>query len=351
MKCNAYTFYAHFLFMKYGSLSCLLFLLSTVMADMTMEAGSERWPIIYKNEDPVDTPSPKINSLIDLLSRVFIKDSNDELFTPPASTVIEYANHSDLIQDFIFYSALCKTTNCRKSVDKWDCAQCKQILPDGRVVRSFITYPFDVTGQVVVSASKQAIYFQVRGASSVQNKLVATLRRMMPHPTIDGAHVAMGALAHFLDIKDIIYHTVNEQLTLHPDYKVIGIGHSFGASVCSLLIVDLYQRIHALNPHNLAGYLLGKSRVGDYHYAKFFEESKIPIYRLVNQLDDSPHKPSLLDGYVHEGNEYWQMSGDDYSVRLCPGPYETRNCSNSLRTLTNVDHLNYFGTFQGCEIG
>ena len=50
-----------------------------------------------------------------------------------------------------FYSNLCKTSNCRASLDKWDCENCVTTLPDGVVARSFQTYPLGVTGQVIIS--------------------------------------------------------------------------------------------------------------------------------------------------------------------------------------------------------
>jgi hypothetical protein len=55
------------------------------------------------------------------------------------------------MQDAIFHAQLARTANCRGSSDKWDCENCTAILPDGVVVRSFVTFPLAITGNIVKS--------------------------------------------------------------------------------------------------------------------------------------------------------------------------------------------------------
>jgi hypothetical protein len=128
----------------------LLGLLEFVHCTRKMEPGSdERWPIIYYN-DGVDQPTGFVRSL-----RAARKGFNrylDEDFLVPASQEVSYFNEtSDMVQQAVFYAQLARAANCRGSFDKWDCENCKAILPDGIVVRSFSTFPFGVTGSIVKS--------------------------------------------------------------------------------------------------------------------------------------------------------------------------------------------------------
>lgn len=79
------------------------------------------------------------------------KPLNESLILPNAANVYRYDNTSEVVKSAIFYSNLCKTSNCRASLDKWDCENCATTLPDGVVARSFQTYPLGVTGEVIIS--------------------------------------------------------------------------------------------------------------------------------------------------------------------------------------------------------
>jgi hypothetical protein len=69
----------------------------------------------------------------------------------PAEKVEYYDENSDIVTDLVFHSRLARTINCRQSFDHWDCEDCKNVLPDAQVVRTFGTYPLDIVGQVLVS--------------------------------------------------------------------------------------------------------------------------------------------------------------------------------------------------------
>lgn len=76
---------------------------------------------------------------------------NESLVLPKSQKIYRFNSTSSVIKTALFYSNLCKTSNCRASLDKWDCENCLSTLPDGAVIRTFQTFPLGVTGQVILS--------------------------------------------------------------------------------------------------------------------------------------------------------------------------------------------------------
>jgi hypothetical protein len=68
-----------------------------------------------------------------------------------ATEVRYYNSTSPTVQDLKYHALLCKSVNCRDSLDKWDCPFCTQYFPDIEVVRTFGTYPLDITGEILLS--------------------------------------------------------------------------------------------------------------------------------------------------------------------------------------------------------
>ncbi|GAN07731.1 hypothetical protein MAM1_0173c07234 [Mucor ambiguus] len=185
----------------------------------------------------------------------------EESNLPASPKTYTYSNTSDVYQESVLYAKLCAASNCKASYDKWDCGEyCNSTVPDGVVIRAFATHPLGVHGY------------------NIQQQLV-------PHPRIPGAKVQLGLLSSMINIRDIVYRTIRDQLKLHPEYQVRVAGHSYGAGIGSLLTVDLAQRLPQLNSTNLVAYLLGKPRVGNKAYAAYVAEKNITIKRLVQVAD------------------------------------------------------------------
>lgn len=45
-------------------------------------------------------------------------------------------------------------------------------------------------------------------------------KQLTPHPRIPGANVQVGLLSSMINIRDIVYRTIRDQLKLHPEYQV-----------------------------------------------------------------------------------------------------------------------------------
>ncbi|KAL9539280.1 hypothetical protein MBANPS3_010361 [Mucor bainieri] len=289
--------------------------------------------------DPFKALAPIIEAVTNLahLADVLLRSMNyhrelgkEELNLPAAPKTYTYNDTSDVYQEAVLYAKLCAASNCKASYDKWDCGEyCNSTVPDGVVIRAFATHPLGVHGYVLRSQKTD---------SSIRDKILNLQRKLVPHPRIPGAKVQLGLLSAMINIRDIVYRTIRDQLKLHPDYQVRVAGHSYGAGIGSLLTVDLAQRLPQLNSTSLIAYLLGKPRVGNLAYASYVAQKNITIKRFVQEADDLSHLPSLADGYTHEGDEYWLSSNKTKLIVACPGPYETRNCSSSLGFGEAEDH-------------
>ncbi|CEG83223.1 hypothetical protein RMATCC62417_17183 [Rhizopus microsporus] len=258
-----------------------------------------RWPVVYTN-DQTNTisydPAQPVDVYIDLIKDGIFMAPNETSLLPSSDVVYTYDETSPVAKELMFVSALCKTTNCRESLDVWDCPTCSEVLPDAVVVRTFKTFPNDITGQILRSDNMTTFFIQVRGANSNSNRILWSKQNLVDHPFIPDARVQEGYLESALDIREIIRNTMKDQLTIYPNYKVavvgqreqiitISIRHSFGAGVCSLVATHLQYDFPQLNRNNFKAYLLAKPRVGDYNYAKYVADKDIEIVRLVNALD------------------------------------------------------------------
>lgn len=72
---------------------------------------------------------------------------------PPATSIQELDPHCAEVDDLRFHARLCRTVNCRQSLNNWDCENCTSVLPDGEVLVYFNTAPHDIIGQIVRSKS------------------------------------------------------------------------------------------------------------------------------------------------------------------------------------------------------
>lgn len=97
---------------------------------------------------------PQKRNLASTLVDTFLssyRDLDEVSHLPDADQIFRFNRTSDVVKQAVFYSNLCRASNCRASLDKWDCENCVSTLPDGMVIRAFQTYPLGVTGEIVTS--------------------------------------------------------------------------------------------------------------------------------------------------------------------------------------------------------
>jgi len=139
-------------------------------------------------------------------------------------------------------------------------------------------------------------------------------------------------------------------LALAPDIKValhglnagtvVVTGHSLGASMAGIAMMDLYASGFNLAP---AHYTFGQPRDGDEVYASTFNSvlGTSRLFRVVHYKDIVPHLPFEWMGFHHSPREVW-FNEAQTSYQVCDGTGEDPNCSDSLTIATSIsDHLNY----------
>ncbi|CAO3595680.1 unnamed protein product [Absidia cylindrospora] len=158
-----------------------------------------------------------------------------------------------------------------------------------------------------------------------------------------------GIYDSYVTKQNVIQKTMLDEMSTHPGYQVVAIGHSLGAGIATIVALDLYQRNKFLNGDNLRLVTAGDPAIANRQFSYYAASTNIDIIRLTQNNDIVSGTSDMLKitGFVHIGKEYWIQ--DAQSVMVCPSTFETPNCIksralNPLRLTTAVgDHLIYFG--------
>ncbi|KAG9289930.1 hypothetical protein G9A89_010236 [Geosiphon pyriformis] len=108
-------------------------------------------------------------------------------------------------------------------------------------------------------------------------------------------------------------------------------GHDAGGAYAVLVGLELKRD----SPKKgISIYTYGQSRLGNREFAQYVNnqmDEKFQIYRVVYGNDSTAHVPSMKDGYMHHGTEYW-IVGPKGPVYECPivDDRENEACANSV---------------------
>ncbi|KAG0741174.1 hypothetical protein G6F57_003307 [Rhizopus arrhizus] len=253
------------------------------------------------------------------------------------------------VEVLTMYAGVASTGYCKSVVpgNSWNCTQCLQWVPDGKVVSSFTSTLSDTHGFILRSDEQKTLYVVFRGTSSFKSAITDLVFVLTDYTPVEGAKVHAGFYSSYNQIVDDYFPILQDQLTAYPSYQVIVTGHSLGGAQALLAGMDLYQRESRLSNKNLSIYTVGGPRVGNPTFAYYVESTGIPFYRSVNKRDIVPHVPTQAMGFLHPGVESWIKSGTS-NVQICTAEIETKYCSNSIVPFTSIsDHLSYFGIDEG----
>ncbi|KAG2182308.1 hypothetical protein INT43_007235 [Umbelopsis isabellina] len=126
------------------SLVCATLILTTYIRATAIDRTDLR-DSISSNVKRAEIDDP--NSIFDNAER--FRDAEREL--PKATSIEELDPNCAEVDDLRFHARLCRTVNCRQSLNNWDCENCTSILPDGEVLVYFNTAPHEIIGQIVRS--------------------------------------------------------------------------------------------------------------------------------------------------------------------------------------------------------
>ncbi|CAI5451203.1 unnamed protein product [Caenorhabditis angaria] len=226
----------------------------------------------------------------------------------------------------------------------------------------------------VASDTHKRVYFVFRGSRGKVQVFLEGIDQWKSKPFLDIGQVN----SYFKRAHTVLWPPVLEILnnSKFKNYKFYFTGHSLGGALASLAAVKSV-RLGFLDGENVKLVTFGQPRVGNYDYARNFDNLVPNSFRVVHRRDIVPHLPSCLksnstingefakpcnssiyDQRYHHGTEIWYPNGmsrepiQDYKQYVeCIGQplNEDFNCSDALRFFYSKsseyiwDHRHYFG--------
>eukprot|EP00929_Paragymnodinium_shiwhaense_P079256 TRINITY_DN4124_c0_g1_i1.p1 TRINITY_DN4124_c0_g1~~TRINITY_DN4124_c0_g1_i1.p1 ORF type:complete len:479 (-),score=74.99 TRINITY_DN4124_c0_g1_i1:295-1626(-) len=255
-----------------------------------------------------------------------------------------------------------------------DPAQAGHGMPEGfKVLKTFkeaIGTWQKVFGYVGVHSSSKKLVVAFRGTDSTSELVAELMQHSLRH--VEGAadnvkvasyfHEASRALA--LRIDGAVY----AGFKLCPSCELRITGHSLGAAMAAMFAAHWVSQDSKFRRPLV--YTFGQPRVGNWNWARLYDEMVPDTYRVVNSADIVPHIPLCssnqtsctkdTNDYYHSGKEVWFPAGDYTNgvmcgYRECTGSprFEDPTCSDGLVTgpflgsWSITDHSGYWTVLPG----
>jgi len=183
---------------------------------------------------------------------------------------------------------------------------------------------------------------------------------MVPTDLCEDCHVGRGFLAEWGSLRECVMSSMQD-LGCHAGARVRSTGHSLGAAVHAVAMVDLTVSGWEI----VEAYDFGKPRVGDTHFAQVFDhlfENK--SWRVTRMQDPVPQLPydtfGPVDfGFEHSEPEIYYAGAVANGFETCLVPHDHTRCVEqywhvTLDLLHIPDHLHYMGVetgHHGCDNG
>lgn len=206
----------------------------------------------------------------------------------------------------------------------------------------------DIQGFIVRDDKRKEIVLSLRGSLSVTDFILDFQLLLVPFscPGVtvpDDCRVHSGFLIAWTSVVTESLLKISNQLSKHPDYSVVTVGHSLGGALATLSAATLLCNHPEVN---MRTYSYGSPRVGNTAFARWFNEAfQKKSFRVVHANDGVPTMIPKKLGYHHHGVEYWQHDPPKpANVVVCNAEGEDASCSASVPSRGfNPAHLTYFG--------
>lgn len=225
------------------------------------------------------------------------------------------------------------------SIADWSCGPCKLADPDFQAK----VFTSDKTGMqaFVGKAPHNDIVVSFRGSSNFEN-WVANLDfpKTKAYPKCDGCRVHEGFYNAWLSVMDGVVAEVTRLHTSNPSSRIFVTGHSLGGAVAAHCAAELGASRHSLGYPIDGVYTYGQPRVGNSHFASFYEEGTRVSWRVTHWKDVVPHLPPSALYFQHTSTEvHYVEDGSSYVV--CDGSGEDPKCANQHLLYSVDDHHHY----------
>jgi len=220
---------------------------------------------------------------------------------------------------------------------------------DGFIVKNILYDKItDLQGYIGILPSTQTIYVTFRGSSSLLNWIDNLKIKKIPYDSYPECNCSVhkGFYSTTINLKSETIKNVNLLKTKYNYNNVIITGHSLGAAISQLMMMEL-----RLNNIYSTVYNYGQPRIGDINYANFVSSiNKQNLNRFTHYKDVVPHIPPNEMDYHHSCNEIYENENGylyNCSTINCEDPL----CSEQflLKETNTDDHSIYLGHYLSCE--
>ncbi|KAI8899934.1 Alpha/Beta hydrolase protein [Globomyces pollinis-pini] len=234
-----------------------------------------------------------------------------------------------------------RSSYCYEDLQNWNCTTCSETLQVsdinivGEVSNSF--------GYVAYSKYLNTIVVAFRGTRNLNN-WIRDLRWAKPDcPFPDApedAKIHLGFLQTWEELKPQVIENLMNLTMKYPKSHLLITGHSLGGAISTLAAVDLYSSYADLNVLDWTVFTIGEPRVGNPEFAQWFSSFPFISFRVINQIDITPHLPPKWSGFLHSGREVW-IENDEGDTFYCEDVenLESKQCANSNHVYSMVAHL------------
>ncbi|TFJ83572.1 hypothetical protein NSK_004678 [Nannochloropsis salina CCMP1776] len=255
--------------------------------------------------------------------------------------------------DYAAAAYYCRTSAC----EAWACSACsrhprtevRRVYDNVHNGNGFVGWD-PVEGVVVVS-------FAGTDTSSVANWIddLDEVKTPWPLQGCQECKVHAGFLTTYSALRPQLQPLVEALVRDHPQAPVWVTGHSLGAALAVLCMVDLLSLSYPVR----AVVNFGQPRVGNQHvrdaggFSSFVAAQSASLslcfYRLVHHRDPVPHLPPASFGFHHSPFEVFYTKNETY-YHICDATGEDKHCSDHYLIDPSIkDHLNYLGLLFGGE--
>ncbi|ETO09932.1 lipase [Reticulomyxa filosa] len=254
------------------------------------------------------------------------------------------------VKELRYGHKLAWSTYCDKSaVEDWNCPYCTS-------AKNFELYEYIEGGKaesLVAIVGYDKTYHQVvvsfRGSANLPNWVVkykiflfTDLQAwQVSYPAVSDGLVHAGFYEAWKDLEDSVTSAYKTVLADYPQSPVLVTGHSLGAALAALAVLDLKNvgtDDSSTYPSAFYVHTFGQPRWANAAVASYFESSVSYHWRVVNMHDIVPQVPTTFMNYKHTTKDIWYWCDRPLSYYLCDSSDgEDKKCQYLAGTVG--DHL------------
>ena len=227
------------------------------------------------------------------------------------------------------------------NIQIWNVSTVADIFPKVQEITVFTNSTGDNQAYTAFDPVNNIIILAVRGSANIENWFQNLDAFKTDYAACSGCEVHAGFNDAYLDLKDSMLPSLFDLKTKHPTGKVAVLGHSLGAAIVTLALVDISEKIDVAY-----FYTFGSPRVGNPAFSNFINTNFPYVFkgRLTHSHDPVPHLPLDSMGFIHIDSEVYYVE-DNSSYTLCLEGQEDPNCANQYDVIDFdiADHKNYMG--------